>query len=337
MEQPTQNGWEQKALDREIFERELDRYVPDRVFDAHAHLYRQNDIAQGTVIRSLMAGGPQEVTLEQFRRHISWILPGRHVDGLFIPWPIRGDVASLNRFVQEQVRGAPDCRAELLITPDMDPDWIRQEVREHGLAGLKCYHVFAPGNPTWEAEIETYLPEAQVRVADREGMCITLHLVRSRALADASNLDTIHRYCQRYPNMKLILAHAGRGFNPHHTIMGVQHLKGLTNIWFDTSAITDCGALEAVMAAFGHERLLYGSDYFQSHIRGRCVAIGDSFLWLLDHMSDWKAFHAEVKPTLVGIESLRVLKLAIINQRLSDGQIEDIFWNNARRMLGIAD
>jgi len=35
---------------------------------------------------------------------------------------------------------------------------------------------------------------------------------------DPENSATIRRYCERYPDMKLILAHAGRGFNMHHTI-----------------------------------------------------------------------------------------------------------------------
>jgi len=51
--------------------------------------------------------------------------------------------------------------------------------------------------------------------------------------------------------MRLILAHAGRGFNPHHTILGIDSLRGLQNVWFDTSAVTDSGAVEAIINAFG--------------------------------------------------------------------------------------
>ena len=35
--------WLVTDYDREIFQRELDGFVPSRVFDAHAHLYSHRD------------------------------------------------------------------------------------------------------------------------------------------------------------------------------------------------------------------------------------------------------------------------------------------------------
>jgi len=43
-----------------------------------------------------------------------------------------------------------------------------------------------------------------------------------------------------------------------------------------------------------------------------------------------------LQPVFIGLESLRVLKQAAWHRRLTDGQIEDIFANNARRLLGVA-
>ena len=33
--------WELRDYDREFFEKELDSFVPNRIFDAHAHLYER--------------------------------------------------------------------------------------------------------------------------------------------------------------------------------------------------------------------------------------------------------------------------------------------------------
>jgi predicted TIM-barrel fold metal-dependent hydrolase len=51
---------------------------------------------------------------------------------------------------------------------------------------------------------------------------------------------------------------------------------------------------------------------------------------------DWDsaASYAKIQPLFVGHESLRALKLAARRMKLSDSKIEDIFYNNARRMLG---
>jgi glutamate-1-semialdehyde 2,1-aminomutase len=236
----------------------------------------------------------------------------------------------------EQVRRDPASRGQMMVRPDTDPEWIRAEVRREGFVGLKCYHVYATEEPTFNAPIPSYLPEEQVRIAHEEGLSITLHLVRPRALADPVNQEVIRAYCERYPNVKLILAHAARGFNPHHTIEGIGTLRGLPNLWCDCSAVTDAGACEAILLTLGVERLLWGSDFPVSHTRGRCVAIGDSFLWLSPDNTDFAAHYAHVQPTWVGLESLRVLKLAAMTLRLTDAEVEAIFWGNAQAVWGIA-
>ncbi len=174
-------------------------------------------------------------------------------------------------------------------------------------------------------------------MAHEEGLSITLHIVRPRALADAGNQQTIRRYCQRYPNMRLILAHAARGFNPHHTILGIDSLRGLDNVWFDTSAVTDSGAVEAIVTTLGHQRVLYGSDFPVSHVRGRCVGLGDSFFWIAPENTNLDVPYARLELGLVGHESLRMLKIAAMSLRLADSQVEDIFHRNATRLFGLPD
>ncbi len=222
----------------------------------------------------------------------------------------------------------------MLITPSQDPELIRETVRRCGFVGLKCYHVFSPHHPTYDSRIEEFLPESQVQVAHEEGLSITLHLVRSRALADAANQDTICRYGERYPHAPLVLAHAGRGFNPHHTMQGINAIRGLSNVWFDTSAVTDSGAIEAIIQTFGHERVLYGSDFPVSHQRGRCVAVGDSFYWISPDNTSLDLPYGKLELALVGHESLRTLKVAAMCLRLTDAQLEDIFCGNATRLFG---
>lgn len=195
--------------------------------------------------------------------------------------------------------------------------------------------MYSSDEPTFNACIPSYLPEEHVRIAHEEGLSITLHMVRPRALADRANQEVIRSWALKYSNARFILAHAARGFNPYHTVEGIHALQGLNNIWCDTSAVTEAGAFEAIMRVLGVSRLLYGSDAPVSHMRGRCVAIGDSFLWLSDANTSFAAAHADVRPTLVGFESLRVLKLACFNLALSDAQIEKIFWHNAAELYDL--
>lgn len=328
--------WTVTDLDRELFDRELASFVPERIFDAHAHWYRADHFPAGET-PPLIKSGPSVAGSAAFDEAIGQLMPNRRHEGLFFPFPhAQVDVKRANDFLHEQLLLRPSSRGQMLVTPAQDPEFIRETVRRCGFVGLKCYHVFSPRRPTFESLIEEYLPESQVRIAHEEGLSITLHMVRARALADPANQATIRRYCTQYPNMRLILAHAARGFNPHHTLEGIHVLRGLANVWFDTSAITDSGAVEAIIHTLGHERVLYGSDFPVSHLRGRCVALGDSFFWISASNTDLTVSYGELNLSLIGLEALRTLKIAAMATRLSDRQVEDIFSGSAARLFGLA-
>jgi glutamate-1-semialdehyde 2,1-aminomutase len=326
--------WTVTEFDRELFDRELNSFVPQQIFDAHAHWYRADHFPEGSV-PALVAAGPAIAGSDEFDRQMEPLIPDRKTEGLFFPFPhTTVDVDAENQFLHEELQKRPASKGQMLITPTQDPEFIRETVRRCGFAGLKCYHVFSPRRPTFESYIEEYLPEEQVRIAHEEGLSITLHMVRARALADVANQQTIRRYCERYPNMRMILAHAARGFNAHHTIMGIESLRGLRNVWFDTSAVTDSGAIEAIIHTMGHDRVLYGSDFPVTHIRGRCVALGDSFLWISAENTNLDVPYAKLELALVGHESLRTLKVATMATRMTDSQVEDIFCGNSMRLWG---
>ena len=327
-------AWSFTESDSQFITRELEAFLPDRIFDAHAHLFCHQhfaDLPEG--YRHM----PACLNLASYYHFVDWIHPkGGTVGGLFFGLAFSGDRDQNNEFVAEEVCNSPGDNdfAQLIIAPDTAAETIYDCVKRAGFVGLKCYHTMAISHvPTWQAPIEAYLPKVQARVAHELGLTITLHIVRDRALADPLNQDTIRRYCQDFPNMRLILAHAARGFNPWHTIEGIDSLRGLSNVYFDTSAVTEAGAFEAIVETMGHKRLLYGSDFPVSHLRGRCVAIGDSFHWFYSDEMNLAEKHTNLKPVLVGLESLRALRLACRNMRLNDSQIEDIFFNNAKQLF----
>ena len=322
--------WQVTDRDRELWDRELASFVPPSVFDAHVHLYEVGQFRGSPP--ALCAKGPPNAGWQTFQQQIGRLMPGREIQATCFGFPATTvDFAAANAFLARECRRS-GCRGQMLIEPSMDPESIRQAVTQNGFVGLKPYHLFATEKPTFDAHIPSYLPESHLQIAHGLGLTITLHIVRSRALADASNQDCLRHYATTYPRARLILAHAARGFNPHHTIEGIHALRGLANVWFDTSVVTDAGAIEAIVRVMGHERVLYGSDFPVSHLRGRCVALGDSFLWLSPENTKLDAAYADVQFSLVGHEALRTLKVAALSLGLSDSQVEDIFLNNAARL-----
>ena len=135
--------------------------------------------------------------------------------------------------------------------------------------------------------------------------------------------------------MMLILAHSGRGFQPAHKLEGVPDLVGLDNVFFDTSANCEPIAHQAIIRILGHERLMYGTDLPISHMRGRSLSAADTFIWLYEQTPVWKENHSLIEPVLIGLEHLRSLKWACWSENLTDSQVEDIFYNNAAKLLGL--
>ena len=325
--------WEVRDEDAEFFSRELQSFVPDRVYDAHAHLWRASDW-EGRAPAEVMAM-PPEVTIEVYKECMAWILPGREVHGLHFPFPaiFPNNPAPCNEWVSREIKKYPLARGQFYVRPSDDPDWVRSEVKRLGLRGLKPFAGFA-GRPDKEmSEIPEFFPAPLARVAHEEGWSVTLHMMRPRSLADPSNQHWIRTYCEKYPNMVLILDHCARGFNPYHALAGLERLGGLPNLYADLSLPSAALSVMACIRFLGVEHVLYASDFYCSHLRGVNLPVGDSFLWLLEDSPEWPNVAYGGKPVLQGLENLRAIKAACAMLNLSDRDIEAVFWNNAARVL----
>ena len=328
---------EQCLRDDELafFQKNLNSFVPDKVFDAHAHLWRSLQYPQKTP--SVFG---DDVTCEDHRRILGEVFVNRQIGGWCLPKPIlrkkETDALLASEWISQCVKDQSFYRGAYLVRPGDDPDTVRQDIKRLGLKGYKCYHVFANRPDTVEADIPEYLPENLMKVADEESLIVTLHMVKSRALADESNIHWIRHYCKTYPNMKMILAHSARAFQPDHNFEGLDRIADLDNVFFDISANCEPMAHQSIMRIIGHHRLMYGSDFgLASHSRGRSLSAADTFLWLYDDTPVWKEKHTTIKPLLIMLESLRSLKWACWSERLTDTQVENVFWNNAAELFEI--
>lgn len=313
----------------------LQAQLPSAVFDAHVHLWRAADLVPPAT--GLWAEGPAEAGVSVWRAHVGrQVGAPRLAGGLMIPNPLSGgDIARANVFVFEQIAGDPALKGLALVTPQSPPEDYRPLFDNPQFAGFKPYHVFSAATPTFQAPISAFLPEWVWALAHERGLAIVLHLVRDGALADPENQRELRQFCTRHPNARLVLAHAARGFHAPNTVRGLAGLRGLENVWFDTSGICEPESLVAIVREFGPRRLMWGSDFPVSEIRGRCVTVGDGFAWLQPDTVLWDKTGPHGRPTLVGLESLRAVLAACDVLGLDAADRQDIFADNARRLLGL--
>lgn len=328
--------WAEVAeVDLAIWERHLADFVPADAFDAHAHLWRVADL--GTPTPALAAAGPELVTRTVYDERLSLWMPGRAPGGgLFFPFPTRRlDVEGANRHLADQIRGEAGSLGLMIATPRQDPAAVEAQLEKDGFVGFKVYHLFAEREDSFFARSEEFIPEWAWELSEARGLAIMLHMVLPRALAEPENQRYIREHCQRYPRAKLVLAHAGRGFCGRHTVEGIAAIRGLDNVFFDTSAVCEAAAFEAILEVFGPTRLWFGSDFCVTEMRSRCVDLADGFLWLDEIHADYGRSRF-ARPTLLGLESLLALREACENRHLDATDVEEIFCLAARRELGLA-
>jgi len=325
------NNWIFNENDRKVA-CQLSGFLPDKIFDIHAHLYRIPDL--NIPPTGIFAKGPAEVSYAVWKTRLTELLSEKElIGGLFFPVPTeKCDLKSANNFLLSQIKEEKLSRGLIMVSPDMNSKELSFLLNQPGIVGMKPYHVFSKEHPTWESSISGFFPKWQMELANAHGSIVMLHIVKGEAIADTGNIIEIRDMCTRYPRVKLILAHAGRSFHASHAKEGIKKLRGLENIWFDLSGVCEPEALLEILKEFGPRKLMWGSDFPISQIRGKCVTIGDGFVWIDENFCNWEN-SAFANPVLVGLESLRAMKLAADEFGLNKTDIQDIFYDNAIRLL----
>jgi predicted TIM-barrel fold metal-dependent hydrolase len=238
----------------------------------------------------------------------------------------------------------------------IQPHWsgleLEKKIQSGGFLGVKPYLSFAPADiPAEDIRIYDFLPPHQLEVVNRHGWIVMLHIPRPGRLRDPANLAQLLEIERRYPNIKLIVAHVGRAYCPEDTGEAFQTLSPTRRMCFDISANTNAEVFRRLLNAVGPQRVLFGSDMPIARMRMRRICEGGGYVNLVPrglygdvsadpHMREVDAPEAQ-KLSFLLYEEIGAFRRASETAGLKADQIEDVFFNNARRLLdaakGIAD
>ena len=320
------------------FARKLQKRLPARIFDAHAHAFHVDQLGLPEPAPGMFGQLPRDCGFHMWRAaNEAQLGSDRLKGGLLFPFPTANcDADAANAFLRDELDKHPDCRGLILLRPTDSREDALRWANHPQIAGIKVYHVYSDEKPTFHSSLEGFLPEWMWQLAHDNSWCIMLHIVKDGAIADADNQRSIRQYCEKYPKAKLILAHCARSFCAWNNVDGLAALAGLENVWFDTSGICEADAITPIIRHFGPSKLMFGSDWPISDFRGKCVSVGNGFSWIDPGFVDAKNPAAGPNPSLmVGLESVRAVLHACEQMHLSSSDIEDVFYNNAARLLGL--
>ncbi len=182
------------------------------------------------------------------------------------------------------------------VNPNKDKEHIKnkfKKIKEYGFKGIKLLPNYQFFNPQEEKMSFIY------EYAEKEDLVILMHMGLGMgpwelpSLSEDCSPSYLRDIAERYPNLKIVLAHMG-GYSPYLPPIDFQDtldlLKSNDNIYMDISASYNEDLLKKALKEVGSSKILYGSDY--PAITGFCdrfTGMKNCLRWLLSLDIDLEA------------------------------------------------
>ncbi|MBU2494988.1 MAG: amidohydrolase family protein [Candidatus Omnitrophota bacterium] len=341
--------FEIKPIDREFYEKRLRAWLPDKIIDIHTHVWLARHQAahrrKMTGVQIWPSRVAEESPIEELLETYRLLFPDKSVTPLIFGAALSraDDLNDGNRYVGE-CAAAHRLPALLWSAPDWSGAELERNIIAGGFLGIKSYLTMSPSYlPESEIRIFDFFPHHQLEVLNRRGGVMMLHIPRDGRLRDPVNLAQMLEIEERYPDIRLIIAHVGRAYCPEDIGDAFQVLAKTKKMCFDISANTNAWVFEQLIKAVGPKRILFGSDLPITRMRMRRICEKGIYVNLAPkglygdisrdkHMREVEGEEAE-KLTFFMYEELDAFRRAAHTAGLDAVGIKDVFYNNARRIL----
>ena len=333
--------------DNYVYETELKDFLPPEFIDCHVHVYAHDTglVKPATAQRVYWTGKvSRELTGAQLVATYKDKFPQNKVTPLiFGACGKNRDVNVCNDYVKT-VADEYDMPTLFRTSYDMSADSLEEQVIKGGFLGLKPYLTFSPDYiPREEIRIYDFLPKEHLEVANKHGWIVMLHIARDKRLKDPVNIAQLLEIEEKYPNVKLVVAHIGRAYAKEDIGDAFDFLKNTKNMMFDFTANVCDDAIKACIEAVGPERLMFGSDLPIAFMRMYRIVENGEYInvvprGLYGDLTGVPRMREtdETDVTTMIYEQIRALKRVALELKLTDKEVEDIMFTNAKKMIEAA-
>ena len=340
-------GFKLTDYDKKVYEEELVEFLPDKIVDAHTHIFlpehkKPRDNAKTGTKNKWVSLVYDECGIDDIKQTYLDLFPGKKTIPVIFGTP-SGIVEKSNEYISECAKktGYP---ALFLNRYGDSAEFIEKSVIEGGFQGLKPYlNSCNPAVRGADADIFDFLPHEHLKVCDKYGWKVVLHISKPDRLKNPTNVKQLIEIEQKYPNVKLIVAHIGRAYSPEDLGDALEVLqKNTKNMMFDFCANTYSYAIEKCIDLMGSKRVLFGTDMPIAKMRMYRVSENGTYINVVprgmygDVSGDPHMRETDEKDiTNFTYEILRAFKKAATNLSLSKEDIDNIMWKNATDLYGI--
>jgi predicted TIM-barrel fold metal-dependent hydrolase len=341
--------FEVSTVDRNIYESLLHHYLPSRMIDIHTHVWLDKFKARQVQETLRAVTWPLRVardnSIQDLKETYRLLFPGKKVLPLIFGIAVsRGDdLEGGNNYVSQSshTHGVP---ALVFADPAWSESELEEKITSGHFLGAKVYLTRSDPKIT-ENDIQIYdfLPHHQLKVLDRRGWIVMLHIPRRERLRDPVNLAQMVEIEKRYPNLKVIIAHVGRAYCPEDVGNAFEVLAGTRKMMFDISANTSAENFECLIRVVGPRRILFGSDLPITRMRMRRVCEHGAYVNVVPkghygdvsadpHMREVEGEEAALL-TLFMYEEIKAFRQAALKTGLGSREVDHVFYRNSAEML----
>jgi len=334
------------AVDRKHFEKELNPFLPDTIFDAHVHLWKKEHRGHA-VYMSRGEDWPEKIevenTAEDFEHDYEKLFPGKRLEVLVFGWVGADvDIDANNAYIGEVVKVRPGWHGLAVTKPCWNREKTQQIIEDNGLDGMKPYITFADKHiPTGDITIFDILTREQLQLTNDQSYVCTLHLPRAKRLPDPKNIEQLLEIDRDYPDARVIVAHIGRCYSNEDLGDAMEKLGNTKHLCYDFSGNTNGYVIRRAIETFGPDRILYGSDLPISHIHMKRIYENGHYVNLIrpnerPQINDapyMRPMQDADQYTFYQYETALAFREAALALGLSRHEIENVMFGNARRLL----
>ncbi|MBR5192661.1 MAG: amidohydrolase family protein [Clostridia bacterium] len=334
-------GFDLTEYDKKVYEEEIDGFLPKNFIDCHTHVYTVDSkkVKKGPVY------WPSRVavdnSIEDIIQTYKDLFPNQKVVPVIFGTP-GGILPLTNAYCSEKSKeyGYP-----ALFIPHFNdsPEFVEEQVIKGGFQGLKPYlNNCKDGVKGSDANIFEFLNPEHLKIADKYGWKVILHISKPDRLKDPQNIRELMEIEQKYPNVKLIVAHIGRAYTKADLGDAFETLKHTKNMMFDFCANTLPEATEQCINAVGTKRIMFGSDLPIAKMRMYRVDENGYYVnvvprGLYGDLTNAEHMRETDEPNVTNFmyEIIRGFKKTVNKLGLTKADVEDIMCNNAAKLFNV--
>jgi hypothetical protein len=324
------------------YEQEIAPILPPTVLDFHTHTWS----AENWKVRpwdTEQAGGRYMVTEahyppEQLLRDGRACFPDRDYEAVCFGYPTPAvDWEQDTAYVAAAARSHHGLWPLVLAGPALELGRERYEeaLDSGGFYGFKVFLNWY-GDNYGDTRVEEMVGPVERALANERGLVVLLHVPRRGRLADPEVQAGVRWLAAQCPQAKIVLAHCGRCYLPGEMKAAAPCLRGLENVWLDTSMVMDPVVLQIALHEVGPGRLLFATDFPVAAMRGRRVRVWDHWVDVVLPGYPASAYRVAGEGYRAGYmawEIVLAVRWAAELVGLSEVERQGIFYGNGKALL----